>query len=260
MATTTASIPQTTAANSNASVPTNNYIFEYSPPNSKATSLKSTFKSNNFVNGNGSVADYLASSNMLNNAYTYNSNGTNGYLNAHPSSASPSYEPGSSNVISLSANLGNITLSPAFNGNKESSHGSQAISNSNGNSNSLTNGASTTSYSPAILSSAHYMAGLENKCLRCGNQVYALERIGPIKGNIYHKTCFKCLICERQLDLKTYYTNQVDLNDRQIYCQSHAPKSGKGVFSTDNIYIHSVLNAPKLDVMQKVDNKPKVSV
>jgi hypothetical protein len=99
----------------------------------------------------------------------------------------------------------------------------------------------------------------ENKCLRCSNLVYALERIGPIKGNIYHKTCFKCLICDRQLDLKTYYTNQIDLNDRQIYCQSHAPKSGKGVFGADNIYIHSVLNAPKLDVMQKVDNKPKVS-
>lgn len=98
----------------------------------------------------------------------------------------------------------------------------------------------------------------ETKCLRCSNQVYALERIGPIKGNIYHKTCFKCLVCERQLDLKTYYTNQVDLNDRQIYCQSHAPKSGKGIFGADSIYIHNVLNAPKLDVMQKVDNKPKV--
>lgn len=96
------------------------------------------------------------------------------------------------------------------------------------------------------------------RCLRCSNQVYALERIGPIKGNIYHKTCFKCLVCERQLDLKTYYTNQIDLNDRQIYCQSHAPKSGKGVFGADSIYIHNVLNAPKLDVMQKVDNKPKV--
>ena len=90
--------------------------------------------------------------------------------------------------------------------------------------------------------------------------MYSLERIGPIKGNIYHKTCFKCLVCERQLDLKTYYTNQVDLNDRQIYCQSHAPKSGKGIFGADSIYIHNVLNAPKLDVMQKCDNKPKANI
>ena len=98
------------------------------------------------------------------------------------------------------------------------------------------------------------------KCLRCGSQVYSLERIGPIKGNIYHKTCFKCLVCERQLDLKTYYTNQIDLNERQIYCQSHAPKSGKGVFGADNLYIHNILNAPKLNVMQKVENKPKVKL
>ena len=113
-------------------------------------------------------------------------------------------------------------------------------------------------YSVSMLSSAQQISALRDKCLRCSNQVYALERIGPIKGNIYHKTCFKCLICERQLDLKTYYTNQIDLNDRQIYCQSHAPKCGKGIFGADSIYIHNVLNAPKLDVMQKVDNKPKV--
>jgi hypothetical protein len=91
-------------------------------------------------------------------------------------------------------------------------------------------GSNNIGYSASLMSSAQYTAGIENKCLRCGSQVYALERIGPIKGNIYHKTCFKCLTCERQLDLKTYYTNQIDLNDRQIYCQSHAPKSGKGLY------------------------------
>ena len=119
-------------------------------------------------------------------------------------------------------------------------------------------GTSNIGYSATLVSSAQYNAGLENKCLRCGNQVYALERIGPIKSNVYHKTCFKCLTCDRQLDLKTYYTNQIDLNDRQIYCQSHAPKSGKGSFGADNIHIHNVLNAPKLDVMQRVNNKHKV--
>lgn len=133
-----------------------------------------------------------------------------------------------------------------------------------------TNGAAPTTsllFSSAGRTSLSGTSGVEaassseaNRCLRCSNQVYALERIGPIKGNIYHKTCFKCLVCERQLDLKTYYTNQIDLNDRQIYCQSHAPKSGKGVFGADSIYIHNVLNAPKLDVMQKVDNKPKANI
>ncbi|RNA30847.1 kyphoscoliosis peptidase-like [Brachionus plicatilis] len=109
---------------------------------------------------------------------------------------------------------------------------------------------------PSLIASAQSIAS--EKCLRCSSLVYALERIGPIRGNIYHKTCFKCHNCERQLDLKTYYTNQVNLSDKQIYCQSHAPKSGKGVFGADSIYIHNVLNAPKLDVMQKCDNKPKV--
>ena len=113
-------------------------------------------------------------------------------------------------------------------------------------------------YSQSMLSSVQQISALRDKCLRCNNQVYALERIGPIKGNIYHKICFKCLTCDRQLDLKTYYTNQINLEDRQIYCRTHAPKTGKGVFGSDNVYIQTILNAPKLDVMQKVDNKPKV--
>lgn len=115
-------------------------------------------------------------------------------------------------------------------------------------------------YSASMLSSAQQFSATRDKCFRCSNQVYALERIGPVKGNIYHKICFKCLKCDRQLDLKTYYTNQINLEDRQIYCQSHAPKSGKGVFGADNMLIRSILNGPKLDSMQKFDNKPKVSL
>ena len=115
-------------------------------------------------------------------------------------------------------------------------------------------------YSVSMLSSAQQISALRDKCLRCSNQVYALERIGPIKGNIYHKICFKCLTCDRQLDLKTYYTNQINLEDRQIYCRTHAPKTGKGCFGSDNVYIQTILNAPKLDVMQRVENKPKVKI
>ncbi len=121
-------------------------------------------------------------------------------------------------------------------------------------------GSSNIGYSASLVSSAQANANLENKCLRCANQVYALERIGPIKGNIYHKTCFKCLTCERQLDLKTYYTNQINLADRQIYCQTHAPKSGKGSFGADNVHIQNVLNAPKLDLIHRHDNKHKAII
>ena len=63
------------------------------------------------------------------------------------------------------------------------------------------------------------------------------------------------LKCDRQLDFKTYFTNSIDLNDKEIYCQSHVPRSGKGVFSTENMHIHNVMNAPKLNVMQKLDDR-----
>ncbi len=35
-------------------------------------------------------------------------------------------------------------------------------------------------------------------------------------------------VCDRQLDLKTFQTNQIELTDMNIYCSSHAPKNGKG--------------------------------
>lgn len=97
-----------------------------------------------------------------------------------------------------------------------------------------------------------------DRCRRCQQLVYVTERIGPVKDALYHKLCFKCLKCDRQLDFKTYFTNSIDLNDKEIYCQSHVPRSGKGSFSTDNIHIQNVMNAPKLNVMQKLDDRLKV--
>jgi hypothetical protein len=60
-------------------------------------------------------------------------------------------------------------------------------------------------------------------CYRCQKRVYVTERFGQIKDSVYHKSCFKCFICGRQLELKTYCTNSVDLNDKAIYCRNHAP-------------------------------------
>jgi hypothetical protein len=159
---------------------------------------------------------------------------------------SPSALHNNSNVNSIAASLNNMSVAPHID--KFNFFGSNLVGNSN------------IGYSANLMSTAQYNAGLENKCLRCNGQVYALERIGPIKGNIYHKTCFKCLTCERQLDLKTYYTNQINLSDRQIYCQTHAPKSGKGSFGADNVHIQNVLNAPKLDLINRHDNKHKAII
>ena len=181
-------------------------------------------------------------------------------LNLTTSSTNSSQSP--NNGVIQQGVVSSTTTTPNG-GNNMSSSGSLLFSSTTGAAPQPRNGSLVGGGGPIVIESSNGGAvispDMPTRCLRCSNQVYALERIGPIKGNIYHKTCFKCLVCERQLDLKTYYTNQIDLNDRQIYCQSHAPKSGKGVFGADSIYIHNVLNAPKLDVMQKVDNKPKVN-
>jgi hypothetical protein len=103
-------------------------------------------------------------------------------------------------------------------------------------------------------------SSLRDRCRRCRQLVYVIERIGPVKDSLYHKLCFKCLKCDRQLDFKTYFTNSIDLNDKEIYCQSHVPRSGKGIFSTENIHIQNVMNAPKLNLMQKLDDRLKVKL
>ena len=107
-------------------------------------------------------------------------------------------------------------------------------------------------------SSSTLLTSTRDRCRRCQQLVYVTERIGPVKASLYHKLCFKCLKCDRQLDFKTYFTNSIDLNDKEIYCQSHVPRSGKGIFSTDDIHIQNVMNAPKLNVMQKLDDRLKV--
>ena len=127
-------------------------------------------------------------------------------------------------------------------------------------SNSAATAVSTTS-GPALFNLAGEISNAvssRDRCRRCQQFVYVTERIGPVKDSLYHKLCFKCLKCDRQLDFKTYFTNSIDLNDKEIYCQSHVPRSGKGIFSTDNIHIQNVMKAPKLNVMQKLDDRFKV--
>ena len=108
------------------------------------------------------------------------------------------------------------------------------------------------------LTSSTSLPSSRDRCRRCQQLVYVTERIGPVKDSLYHKLCFKCLKCDRQLDFKTYFTNSIDLSDKEIYCQSHVPRSGKGVFSTENIHIQNVMKAPKLNLMQKLDDRLKV--
>lgn len=79
-----------------------------------------------------------------------------------------------------------------------------------------------------VVHSSSVGGGPTDQCARCDQQIYPLELMGKIMGNKYHKQCFKCSFCDRNLDFKTYKTNVIDLSDKQIYCASHAPKNGKG--------------------------------
>ena len=63
-----------------------------------------------------------------------------------------------------------------------------------------------------------------DKCTRCGNRVYQVEKVGPVNEVIFHKQCFKCFKCGQHLSLKTYFTNQENFGDREIYCNKHCPK------------------------------------
>ena len=82
-----------------------------------------------------------------------------------------------------------------------------------------------------IVSQVSGAANSVDYCARCTQFIYPLELMGQIMGLRYHKQCFKCSVCDSNLDFKTYKTNLIDLNDKQIYCSSHAPKNGKGTLS-----------------------------
>lgn len=57
----------------------------------------------------------------------------------------------------------------------------------------------------------------ENQCLRCGNTVYPVDKVGPLKDfTFFHKGCLKCQVCGSKLTLKTYFNNQQDQEDREV--------------------------------------------
>ena len=65
------------------------------------------------------------------------------------------------------------------------------------------------------------------ECKRCSKFIYKLDQLGPVMGFKYHKQCFRCAVCDTNLDFKNYRTNLIDINDRSVYCVSHFPRNGK---------------------------------
>lgn len=86
----------------------------------------------------------------------------------------------------------------------------------------------------------------ENLCFRCGQTVYQVDRVGPLKDfTFFHQGCFKCSACGTKLTLKTYYNNQDSTEDKEVYCVSHVPKIGPGHLDGSAVGIRSALNVPK---------------
>lgn len=86
----------------------------------------------------------------------------------------------------------------------------------------------------------------ENTCLRCGQTVYQVDKVGPLKDfTFFHQGCFKCLVCGTKLTLKTYYNNQQSQEDKEVYCQNHVPKTGPGHLDGSSVGIKAALNVPK---------------
>ncbi|ESP02519.1 hypothetical protein LOTGIDRAFT_70091, partial [Lottia gigantea] len=60
-------------------------------------------------------------------------------------------------------------------------------------------------------------------CLRCGKRVYHMEKLGPVKECLYHKLCFRCVVCNTTLNVKNYHVNPNDMEDLNVYCVTHVP-------------------------------------
>ncbi|XP_062569773.1 hillarin-like [Saccostrea cucullata] len=86
-----------------------------------------------------------------------------------------------------------------------------------------------------------------NSCHRCKAQVYHAEKIGPVHEVVFHRNCFKCVVCGQFLTIKNYFSNQTDASDREVYCGTHVPRIGgthideramgiKNAINSQNVY------------------------
>ena len=98
------------------------------------------------------------------------------------------------------------------------------------------------------------------KCVRCGQRVYYAEKAGPVNGVLFHRQCFKCVTCGQHLTMKTYFTNQADLQDKEIYCSKHVPRSATAGLDANAIGIRSALDVPKLGLASDILSKDKPSI
>ena len=89
-------------------------------------------------------------------------------------------------------------------------------------------------------------AGTADKCQRCGERVYLVEKVGPVNEVVFHRQCFKCAVCDQHLTVKTYFTNGVEFGDKEIYCGTHIPKSAMLGYDARALGIRNALQTPNL--------------
>jgi len=77
----------------------------------------------------------------------------------------------------------------------------------------------------------------QNICLKCNRAVYAAEEMlaGGLK---WHKTCFKCNLCNKRLDSINVNAHESALYCKQCYARKFGPKGygfggGAGALSMD---------------------------
>lgn len=84
-------------------------------------------------------------------------------------------------------------------------------------------------------------------CYRCWKTVYSLDKVGPIRKVLYHKLCFRCVVCNTMLSLNTYRQNVNDKTDVQVYCKKHVPSQESPHISLESKNLNVMMHHPKLD-------------
>jgi hypothetical protein len=89
-----------------------------------------------------------------------------------------------------------------------------------------------------------FVPPVSEKCTRCNQRVYQVEKVGPVNEVIFHRQCFKCCQCDQHLSLKSYFTNQADYVDKEIYCAKHCPKISAHGYDGRAMGIRSATSVP----------------
>nr|KAG5697112.1 hypothetical protein BaRGS_002028 [Batillaria attramentaria] len=116
----------------------------------------------------------------------------------------------------------------------------------------LAPGATPTTYgSPSADFSARKRSNISTGSLEQADDqttsgVYAMEKVGPVKDALYHKTCFTCAVCRTKLTLHNFHHSDADMADLHVYCHSHKPAARANPVDSSSVGIQRALTVPRL--------------